>query len=222
VDLTPQHLLVRGDHLPDYSRIGAHADALEAYLERVAEAEEQARADRNLTAEGVRGRRAAAATAALELVRSETSALAAVLDKEAERATANPFVLARLDGVDPEEAAAQRRHAVDLFLAAAGRQPEERRDIWIEQQLLEAAGPSDRRALLAGVYELAHDLGAASGIPLELVERVQERHRLSRDREGVETRDARRAAAQLVRANAAKATRELREMGAEPPQPGVS
>jgi len=221
VDLTPQHLLVRGDHLPDYSRVGQHADALEAALVGVSEAEEKARADRNLTAQGVTEKRAAAASAALTVVQAKTDALLGALEKEEQAAGGNPFVLTHVPDLEPSEAAAQRRHVLDLFLDNLKAQPDHMRDVWLEAQLMRAAA-EDRKLLLGAIYEAAGALGpGAYGLTPELLEQVQEAHFRSVAPEKVDLRDSKRAAAQLARTNAASAERRLREWGAGSPEPAL-
>ena len=217
VDITPNHLLIRGDHLPDHPRTGAHADAIERALDGVEEAVATARADRNLTPDGVREKQAEAATAALEEVEGRTATLVEVLEREQEQAGGSPFALTALPGVDPTEAAAQRRHALTLFLDTLKEQPEDKRDAWLRSRLMDAV-TNDRKLLLGAVYELAADLGdGAYGVTGELLAEVQEAHFRTLAPDKAEVRDQRLAAAQLVRANAANATRRLREMGASGP-----
>ncbi len=223
LDITPNHLLVRGDHLAptDYSRVATVADTMERAIDGVRDAAQEAEADRNLTPDGVREKRQAAATAAAELVERAAGGLVDVLEKEASSAGGNPFQLTQIKGVEPSEAGAQRRHAITLFLDQLKAQPEAKRDLWLRNRLLDAAS-QDRKVMLGAVYEMAAELGeGAYGITAALLGEVQEHHFRTLDPDGAAERDQRRAAAQLVQANRAVALRKLRAMGAAHPEPAL-
>lgn len=220
IDLTSEQLFLRGDHLDpnEYGRTGPHADALEAAVNGAVETAREAAADRALSDEGVAEIRSMAASAALGDVKLKTDALVALLEKEQQAAGGNPFVLTQLPGVDPDTAEVRRMQALDLFLDQLKAQPEDRRDIWLESQLMSAAA-EDRKVLLGAVYGLVGDLGpGAYGVTPDLLERVQEAHFAAVAPEKVALRNSKRAAAQLARANAANAERKLRAMGAELPE----
>lgn len=214
LDITPTHLFVRGDHLPepDYKRAAEVADTLERALNSVQEAAEEARRDPTLSPDGVREKREHAATEALALV-EKAAEMAEVFEKESQSHDLNRFVATQLKGVDPSEAAAQRRHRLDLFLDQLRAQPEDKRGAWARAQLMDAA-TNDRKVLLGAVYEAVEDLGGAYGLEPELLDEVHEAHFQTVDPDGMTARDRKAAAAQLVQANKAKAVKALREMGA--------